>query len=66
MQKPYAPKCGQGKTKMDLFRGFFTKKKSPMSKLRILFQFCNISSVIWLILWFMPNTLLKVLNILRF
>jgi hypothetical protein len=25
MQKPYAPKCGQGKTKIDLFRDFFTK-----------------------------------------
>jgi hypothetical protein len=25
MQKPYAPKYGQGKTKIDLFRDFFTK-----------------------------------------
>ncbi|CAH1373407.1 unnamed protein product [Tenebrio molitor] len=25
VQKPYAPKCGQGKTKIDLFRDFFTK-----------------------------------------
>jgi hypothetical protein len=25
MQKPYAPKCSQGKTKIDLFRDFFTK-----------------------------------------
>jgi hypothetical protein len=25
MQKPYAPKCGQGKTKIDLFRDFFRK-----------------------------------------
>jgi hypothetical protein len=25
MQKPYAPKCGQGKTQIDLFRDFFTK-----------------------------------------
>jgi hypothetical protein len=25
MQKPYTPKCGQGKTKIDLFRDFFTK-----------------------------------------
>jgi hypothetical protein len=31
MQKPYAPKYGQGKTKIDLFRDFF--QKSPMSKL---------------------------------
>jgi hypothetical protein len=30
MQKPYAPKCGQGKTKIDLFRDFLQK---PMSKL---------------------------------
>jgi uncharacterized protein (DUF983 family) len=30
MQKPYAPKCGQGKTKIDLFRDFL--QKSPMSK----------------------------------
>jgi hypothetical protein len=36
MQKPYEPKCGQGKTKIDLFRDFF--QKSPMSKLLILFQ----------------------------
>jgi hypothetical protein len=35
-QKPYAPKCEQGKTKIDQFRNFFTK--SPMSKLWILFQ----------------------------
>jgi hypothetical protein len=27
MQKPYTPKCGQGKTKIDLFRDL------PMSKL---------------------------------
>jgi hypothetical protein len=25
MQKPYAPKCGQGKTKIDLFRDFLQK-----------------------------------------
>jgi hypothetical protein len=25
MEKPYSPKCGQGKTKIDLFRDFFTK-----------------------------------------
>jgi hypothetical protein len=25
MQKPYTPKYGQGKTKIDLFRDFFTK-----------------------------------------
>jgi hypothetical protein len=31
MQKPYAPKCGQGKTKIDLFRDF--SQKPPMSKL---------------------------------
>jgi hypothetical protein len=31
MQKPYIPKCGQGKTKIDLFRDFL--QKSPMSKL---------------------------------
>jgi hypothetical protein len=31
MQKPYAPKYGQGKTKINLFRDFF--QKSPMSKL---------------------------------
>jgi hypothetical protein len=31
MQKPYAPKYGQGKTKIDLFREFL--QKSPMSKL---------------------------------
>jgi hypothetical protein len=31
MQKPYAPKCEQGKTKIDQFRDFFTK--SPLSKL---------------------------------
>jgi hypothetical protein len=30
MQKPYAPQCGQGKTKIELFRDFYTKK--PMSK----------------------------------
>jgi hypothetical protein len=36
MQKPYAPKCRQGKTKIDLFRDFL--QKSSMSKLRILFQ----------------------------
>jgi hypothetical protein len=24
-QKPYTPKCGQGKTKIDPFRDFFTK-----------------------------------------
>jgi hypothetical protein len=30
MQKPYAPKCGQGKTKIDLFRDFL--QKPPMSK----------------------------------
>jgi hypothetical protein len=23
MQKPYTPKCGQGKTKIDLFRDFY-------------------------------------------
>jgi hypothetical protein len=31
MQKPYAPKYGQGKTKIDLFRDFL--QKSPMSKI---------------------------------
>jgi hypothetical protein len=31
MQKPYAPKFGQEKTKIDLFRDFL--QKSPMSKL---------------------------------
>jgi hypothetical protein len=31
MQKPYAPKCGQGKIKIDLFRDFL--QKLPMSKL---------------------------------
>jgi hypothetical protein len=31
MQKPYAPKYGQGKTKIDLFRDFL--QKSPMSQL---------------------------------
>jgi hypothetical protein len=31
MQKPYAPKWGQGKTKIDLFRDFL--QKLPMSKL---------------------------------
>jgi hypothetical protein len=31
MEKPYEPKCGQGKTKIDLFRDFL--QKSPMSKL---------------------------------
>jgi hypothetical protein len=31
MQKPYAPKCRQGKTKIDLFLDFL--QKSPMSKL---------------------------------
>jgi hypothetical protein len=36
MQKPDAPKYGQRKTKIDLFRDFL--QKSPMSKLRILFQ----------------------------
>jgi hypothetical protein len=25
MQKPYRPKCGQGKTKIDLFRDFLQK-----------------------------------------
>jgi hypothetical protein len=25
IQKPYAPKCGQEKTKIGLFRDFFTK-----------------------------------------
>jgi hypothetical protein len=36
MQKPYAPKCRHGKTKIDLFLDFL--QKSPMSKLSILFQ----------------------------
>jgi hypothetical protein len=36
MQKPYAPKYRQGKTKIDLFRDFL--QKSPRSKLGILFQ----------------------------
>jgi hypothetical protein len=31
MEKPYAPECGQGKTKIDLFQDFL--QKSPMSKL---------------------------------
>jgi hypothetical protein len=31
MQKPYAPKCRQKKTKIDLFLDFL--QKSPMSKL---------------------------------
>jgi hypothetical protein len=31
MQKPHTPKCGQGKTKIDLFRDFL--QKSSMSKL---------------------------------
>jgi hypothetical protein len=31
MQKPYEPKCGQGKRKIDLFRDF--SHKSPMAKL---------------------------------
>jgi hypothetical protein len=31
MQKPYTPKCGQGKTKIDLFRDFL--QNVPMSKL---------------------------------
>jgi hypothetical protein len=31
MEKPYSPKCGQGKTKIDLFRDYL--QKSPMSKL---------------------------------
>jgi hypothetical protein len=31
MQKPYAPKCGQGKIKIDLFQDFL--QKLPMSKL---------------------------------
>jgi hypothetical protein len=31
MQKPYAPKFGQEKTKIDLFRDFL--QKLPMSKL---------------------------------
>jgi hypothetical protein len=31
MQNPYTPKCGQGKTKIDIFRDFL--QKSPMSKL---------------------------------
>jgi hypothetical protein len=30
-QKPYTPKCGQGKTKIDLFRDFL--QNLPMSKL---------------------------------
>jgi hypothetical protein len=34
--KPYATKCGQGKTIIDLFRDFL--QKSPMSKLGVLFQ----------------------------
>jgi hypothetical protein len=25
MQKPYTPKCGQGKTKIEMFRFFFTR-----------------------------------------
>jgi hypothetical protein len=29
MQKPYAPKCRQGKTKIDLLRDFL--QKSPMN-----------------------------------
>jgi hypothetical protein len=36
MQNPYTPKCGQGKTKIDIFRDFL--QKPPMSKLWILFQ----------------------------
>jgi hypothetical protein len=36
VQKPYAPKFRQGKTKIDLFRDFL--RKSPTSKLCILFQ----------------------------
>jgi hypothetical protein len=37
-QKPYAVKCGQGqgKTIIDVIRDFL--RKSPMSKLQILFQ----------------------------
>jgi hypothetical protein len=31
MQNPYTPKCGQGKTKIDIFRDFL--QKPPMSKL---------------------------------
>jgi hypothetical protein len=31
IQKPYAPKCGKRKTKIDLFRDFL--QKSPISKL---------------------------------
>jgi hypothetical protein len=31
IQKPYVPKYGQGKTKIDLFRDFL--QKSPVSKL---------------------------------
>jgi hypothetical protein len=31
MQKPYAPECGQSKTKIDLSRDFL--QKSPMFKL---------------------------------
>jgi hypothetical protein len=27
MQKPYAPKCGQAKTKIDMFRDFLQKSK---------------------------------------
>jgi hypothetical protein len=36
MQKPYAPKFGQEKTKIDPFWDFL--QKSPMSKLCILFR----------------------------
>jgi hypothetical protein len=33
MQKPYTPRCGHGKTKIDLFHNFL--QKSPMSKLSV-------------------------------
>jgi hypothetical protein len=36
MQKPYVPKCGQAKTKIDLFWDFLLKQ--PMFKLWFLFQ----------------------------
>jgi hypothetical protein len=43
MQKPYTPKCGQGKTKNDLFRDFFT----VMNFIPVKFPHCIVVLVIF-------------------
>jgi hypothetical protein len=39
MQKPYTPKCGQGKTKIDLFRDFLQIIPVKVSTLYTYFLF---------------------------